>query len=449
MIYKSFFLGIIIRLIIFAILAAGLGHLAFQKHWLLFGVTSIFFLITGITVLYYINAVNREITFFFDAIRNEDTTLSFRENVKNKSLRRLHQSMNKVKKHISEIKIHNENNERFFREMLKGSASGLMAIDSSGYVELINDSALRLIGMQYISHIHLLKQKNNKLYNILLNLKSGQTQTIKVLNKSELNLLSIKASVFIFEDKKYKLFNINDIKSQLEESEMDTWQKMIRVLTHEIMNSVAPITSLSNSLKRFLTQNGTPKLSEDISMKDVTGTLRGLDVIEERSQGLMDFINDYRKLTRLPQPIFKEVEIDAWLMKNCLLIQNRTEAENIKLEVKKNHTNSTFIGDEKLLSQVLINLLYNSMDALEGCDNKKIVLKVHDNPEGNLIISVTDNGKGINQEEFDQIFLPFFTTKKDGSGIGLSLSRQIMRMHKGNINARSVPGKQTSFQLVF
>ena len=283
----------------------------------------------------------------------------------------------------------------------------------------------------------------------MLNLEPGHTQTIKVLNRGELYLLSVKASVFLFEDKKYKLFNINDIKSQLEEGEMDTWQKMIRVLTHEIMNSVAPITSLGNSLKRFLMEQGAPKLSADISMQDVTRILHGLDVIEERGHGLMDFINDYRKLTKLPKPVFKKVEVEGWLKKNCLLVQNRVEEEKIDLEVVKNHTNREFIGDEKLLSQVLINLLNNAMDALKNRDNKKIILKISDNPEGNLIISVTDNGKGISGEEFDQIFLPFYTTKEDGSGIGLSLSRQIMRMHKGNVNARSVPGKQTTFQLVF
>jgi len=449
MIYKSYFLGVIIRLLVFASLAMGLSYCFVKEFWALLGIIAFFFLISGMNIIYYLNGVNRELTFFFDAIRNEDTTLQFKENIKNRSLQRLHQSMNKVKQHISDIKIHNENNERFFRELLKGSASGLMAVDSSGYVELINDSALRLLGFQYISHIHLIKQKDNKLYHVLLNLEPGRTQTIKVLNRGELYLLSIKASVFRFEDKKYKLFNINDIKSQLEEGEMDTWQKMIRVLTHEIMNSVAPITSLSNSLKRFLIKDGIPKLSEDISMKDVTGTLHGLDVIEERSQGLMDFIHDYRKLTKLPKPVFKPVKVDSWLKKTCLLIQNRVEEENINLEVNKNHTTREFIGDEKLLSQVLINLLYNAMDALKDRDNKKIILKISDNPEGNLIISVTDNGKGISGEEFDQIFLPFYTTKEDGSGIGLSLSRQIMRMHKGNINARSVPGKQTTFQLVF
>jgi signal transduction histidine kinase len=270
-----------------------------------------------------------------------------------------------------------------------------------------------------------------------------------LINRTDLRLLSLKASVFLFENIKYKLFSINDIKSQLEESEMETWQKMIRVLTHEIMNSVAPITSLSNSLKRFLIKDGSPKLSDDITMQDVTGTLHGLDVIEERGQGLMDFINDYRKLTKLPKPVFKKVDIEPWLKKNCLLVQNRVEEENIDLEMIKNHTNREFIGDERLLSQVLINLLYNAIDALENRHNKRIVLKINDNPEGNLIISVTDNGKGINQEAFDKIFLPFYTTKNDGSGIGLSLSRQIMRMHKGNINASSVPGKQTRFQLVF
>jgi two-component system, NtrC family, nitrogen regulation sensor histidine kinase NtrY len=449
MIYKSYFMGVVVRLIIFALLATGLGYCFVEQYWVLLGLIAFFFLISGMNIIYYLNSVNRELAFFFDAIRNEDTTLQFKENTSNKSLRRLHQSMNKVKKHISDIKIYNENNERFFRELLKGSASGLMAVDSSGYIELVNDSALRLLGLQYISHIQLLKQKDEKLYHVLLNLKPGETQTIKILDRSKLRLLSIRASVFLFEDKKFKLFNINDIKSQMEESEMDTWQKMIRVLTHEIMNSVAPITSLGNSLKRFLIDAGSPKLSEDISMHDITGILHGLDVIEERGKGLMDFIYDYRKLAKLPKPVFKAVEIEPWLKKNCLLIQNRIDEENINLEIIRNNNNHEFIGDEKLLSQVLINLLYNAVDALKNCDNKKIVLKIKDNPDGNMIFSVIDNGKGIPQEDFDKIFLPFYTTKKDGSGIGLSLSRQIMRMHKGTIDAHSIPGKQTTFRLAF
>lgn len=449
MIYKSFYRGIIVRLIIFAFLSGGGTYCFFQQHWVTFGLTAFFLFFSGVNIVYYMDAINRELTFFFDAIRNEDTTLQFRENVDNRSLRRLHQSMNKVKKHISDIKIRNENNERFFKELLQSSASGLMAVDSSGYVELINEAALRLIGLQYISHIRLLAQKNKTLYHALLDLAPGQTKTIKSLDRSELRLLSLKVSVLRFGNNKYRLFSINDIKSQMEESEMDTWQKLIRVLTHEIMNSLAPVISLSNSLKRFLTKNEYPKSSGDISERDVGNILHGLDVIEEKGKGLMDFMDDYRRLTKLPKPVFKPVEMDRWLEKNCLLIQNRIKEENISLEVIRDSSNPEFIGDENLLSQVLINIIYNAMDALRDRDNKKIILKITDNPRGNLIISIIDNGKGISQEDLDKIFLPFYTTKKDGSGIGLSLSRQIMRLHKGSINARSVPGQQTTFRLAF
>ena len=449
MIYKAFYRGIILRLSIFSILAAALGYLFHQHYWFFFGITVPFLILSGGNIIYFMNSINRELTFFFDAIRNDDTTLRFKENIQNKSLRQLHQSMNRVKKHISDIKIQNENNERFFRELLQGSASGLMAVDSSGYVELVNEAALKMIGFQYISHIRLLEQKNQVLYNTLVNLLPGQTKTVKFLNRSELTLLSIKVSILRFADNKYRIFSINDIKSQMEESEIDTWQKLIRVLTHEIMNSVAPVTSLSNSLKRFLMTNGQPKNCGEVSEQDVSKTLQGLDVIEERGHGLMHFIDDYRKLTKIPQPAFKQVNINEWLKKICLLVHNRIEEENINLEVNQQNTNPEFIGDEKLLSQVLINMIYNSIDALKERENKKILLKISDNPNGNLIINVIDNGKGILQEDLDKIFLPFYTTKQDGSGIGLSLSRQIMNLHKGSISVKSVPGQQTMIRLAF
>ncbi|MEF8845950.1 MAG: ATP-binding protein [Bacteroidales bacterium] len=449
MIYKAFYRGIIIRLSVFAILAVSLGYFASQQYWILFGIACLFVLLSGGNLIYYINAINRELTLFFDAIHNEDTSVIMNEGMNNRSLRELHQSMNRVKNHISDIKIQNEKNEKFFKELLQNSASGLMAVDSSGYVELVNDSALRLIGLQYISHIRLLEQKNKALYNAFLELKPGQTKTIKSLDRAELKLLSLKVSVLRFDNKKYRLFSINDIKSQMEESEIDTWQKLIRVLTHEIMNSVAPLTSLSNSLKRFLTENGDPKPAGEVSQRDVSGTLQGLDTIEERGKGLMHFVDDYRTLTKVPKPVFKPVDLNEWLNKNCLLIQPQINEEGIDLEVVRKNKNPEFIGDEKLLSQVLINILNNAIDALKGRNDKKITIKITDNPRGNLIISIIDNGKGIKQEDLEKIFLPFYTTKEEGSGIGLSLSRQIMRMHKGSIDIRSVPDRKTVVKLAF
>jgi two-component system, NtrC family, nitrogen regulation sensor histidine kinase NtrY len=449
MIYKAFYRGIIIRLSVFAILAVSLGYFASQQYWILFGIACLLVLLSGGNLIYYINAINRELTLFFDAMHNEDTSVIMNEGMDNRSLRELHQSMNKVKEHISDIKIQNEKNEKFFKELLQNSASGLMAVDSSGYVEMVNDSALRLIGLQYISHIRLLEQKNKALYNAFLELKPGQTKTIKSLDRAELKLLSLKVSMLRFDNKKYRLFSINDIKSQMEESEIDTWQKLIRVLTHEIMNSVAPLTSLSNSLKRFLTENGDPKSAGEVSQRDVAGTLEGLKTIEERGKGLMHFVDDYRTLTKVPKPVFTTVDVNEWLSKNCLLIQPQINEEGIDLEVVRKNKNPEFIGDEKLLSQVLINILNNAIDALKGRNDKKITIKITDNPRGNLIISIIDNGKGIKQEDLEKIFLPFYTTKEEGSGIGLSLSRQIMRMHKGSIDIRSVPDRKTVVKLAF
>ncbi len=447
--YKTFHLAIVARLLIFTILAGSAVYFYTAQQWALMGSLIFFLFISGGNILYFMDSVNRELTFFFDAIRNEDTTLRFKEDVRNKSLRELHKSMNKVNRLISEIKVQNEHNEKFFCELLKHSATGLMAVDTQGYIEVANDSALRLMGLPHVAHIRLLQQKNESLYQTLLNILPGQTHTIKLLDGAELRLISVKVAVLLFGQKKYRVYSLHDIKTEMEENQLDTWQKLIRVLTHEIMNSVAPITSLSNTLTRFFKDNGKDKAPSEITETDISNTLQGLSVIEERGRGMMHFVDDYRALTKIPKPVFEKTGINEWLDSNCLLLKNRLDEENIHLEIIKENKQKSFIGDKKLLSQVLINLVNNAMDAVQENQEKTIRIKIIDNPMGNHIIHVIDNGKGIRANDLEKIFIPFFTTKESGSGIGLSLSQQIMRLHKGSISVQSIPGKQTVFSLKF
>ena len=449
MIYRAYFTGVVIRLIIQTALAVLVGYLLSDELWFLMAIAGLGTLLFGIHLIYYMNAINRELRFYFDAIRNGDTNLQMKEQVKTRSLKELHRSMNRVKEHIATIKRQNESKERFFNELLRGSASGLMAIDASGYVELANDSALQMLGLPVITHIKLLQQHNGELYKLIVSLPPGESKTLKMAIHGGIKQLAFKASVFKYDEKNYKLFSINDIKAQLEESEMVTWQKMIRVLTHEIMNSVAPITSLGNSLKRFLILNGDSKLPEQITSGDIGGMLQGLEVIEERGQGLLDFVDDYRTLTKLPKPRFAKVDTTKWIQKIGLLVAPRLEAEHIHFRTESSYTHKSFSGDEKLLSQVLINLIYNAIEAMQETQNKQLTLKVTDYEGGSLSIGVTDNGKGITADCLDQVFLPFYTTKREGSGIGLSLSKQIMHMHKGTLEVYSVPHEQTTFQMRF
>jgi two-component system nitrogen regulation sensor histidine kinase NtrY len=449
MIYRSFNLTLVFRLVVFGTLTASLGILILEKNWLFSVPLLILVAIAMIDLLYFMNGINRKVAFFFDAVTNEDTTLHYSESVRTKSLLDLHTSLNQLNKHISEIKIKNEHNERFFSEMLKYSATGLIAVDENGYIEQINDTALEIIGFPHIEHMDLLKQKNSELYGQMLRITPGEGRTIKLLVGTELRSLSVKVSFLNFGVSHYRLYSIFDIRAELEENELDSWHKLIRVMTHEIMNSIAPITSLSNTLSRIFTRDDKPLPVSEVTEKHIVNIIHGLEVIENTGKGLMHFVEDYRKLTRIPKPVFKPMQISQWLNAIYLLLKNRFDEEKIELKIITKGSPEELIGDEKLLTQVMINILNNAADALKNTRGKKIVIAVSGGSTGKTKISVTDNGMGIAPEEIEKIFIPFYTTKENGSGIGLDLSRKIMRLHKGTITVFSEPGKQSTFTLIF
>jgi two-component system, NtrC family, nitrogen regulation sensor histidine kinase NtrY len=449
MIYRSFNLTLVIRLVVFGALTAGLGILIRDQNWLFALPLMILAISAMIELVYFMNGINRKVAFFFDAVTNEDTTLHYSEAIRTKSLLALHTSLNRLNRHITEIKIKNEHNERFFREMLKYSATGLIAVDESGYIEQINDSALDIIGFQHIEHMELLKQKNRELYDEMMLITPGDGRTIKLLVGAELRSLSVKVSLLNFGDSRLRLYSIFDIRAELEENELDSWHKLIRVMTHEIMNSIAPITSLSNTLSRIFTRDNKPLPVAEVTEKHIVNIIHGLEVIENTGKGLMDFVEDYRKLTKIPKPVFKAIQISHWLKAIYLLLKNRFEDEKIDVKIITKGSPEELIGDEKLLTQVMINILNNAADALKNTKAKKIVVAASGGSAGKTKISVTDNGTGIAPEEIEKIFIPFYTTKENGSGIGLDLSRKIMRLHKGTITVFSQPGKQTTFTLIF
>jgi two-component system nitrogen regulation sensor histidine kinase NtrY len=449
MIYRSFNLTLVFRLIVFGLFTSILGILITDKNWLFAVPLMILIAIILIDLVYFMNGINRKVAFFFDAVTNEDTTLHFSESIRTKSLLALHTSMNRLNRHISEIKIKSENNERFFREMLKYSATGLIAVDEGGYVEQINDSALDIIGFSHIEHMDLLKQKNSDLYEQMMIITPGEGRTVKLLVGNELRSLSVKVSLLNFGNNRFRLYSIFDIRAELEENELDSWHKLIRVMTHEIMNSIAPITSLSNTLSRIFNRDNGPLPVAEVTENHIVNVIHGLEVIENTGKGLMHFVEDYRKLTKIPKPVFITIRISQWLNAIYLLMKNRFDEEKIDFKIMAKETSDELIGDEKLLTQVMINILNNAADAVKNVKGKKIAIAVSGGLTGRTKISITDNGIGIAAEEIEKIFIPFYTTKENGSGIGLDLSRKIMRLHKGTITVFSQPEKQTTFTLIF
>lgn len=439
---------LLLRLLLIVLLTAGAAISGYLGVWLIAAPTLFLLLLLLGDTLRGANALNHKVAFFFDAIRNEDNTLLFPEHSSDKSLQHLHKSLNRVNRMISEIRVKNEHNQRFFLEFMKHAASGFIVVDEKGYIDIINNKALRLCGMGYLSHIQRLRQRNPVLYDAMMAAVPDQAYTLRWLKGHEMMQVSLKVVALSFREKSYRIYSLYDIRLEMEENELESWHKLIRILTHEIMNSIAPITSLSKTLRKFYIKDGYEISAEHLTQKEINNTLQGLAVIEERGEGLMRFVDSYRRLTKLPKPNFKPVNIQEWLQTIQWLARKRMEDDQIELAVVQGQAENIFLADEQLLTQVVINLLNNAADALVQVKEKRISLTVSDTEEGRIRITVKDNGQGFRSEEIENIFIPFYTTKENGSGIGLSLSRQIMRLHKGSIAAWSEPEKETVFELL-
>lgn len=397
----------------------------------------------------YLNSTNRKISYFLESVQNEDSMLSFPTNITDKPIREIYQGLNKVNKQIQQLKIEGRQQEQYFQTLLEHVATGIVTFNPKGFVLHANSAAKKMLGVDVLTHINQLERVNHNLFQAIRNITPFEQKLVSVTTERGINQLSIKSTSFKAKDNELILLSIQDIRNELDEKELDSWMKLIRVLMHEIMNSIAPITSLSESLCQFFTIDGRPALPEEITETTITSTLRGLSVIKEQGNGLMLFVESYRKLTRLPKPDKKIFRIEDLITRIKVLYTSLENSEIIKLAATISPPDMEIFADENLISQVLINLTKNALQANEKNPGGKIQIIAGFNSEHRPEIRVADNGPGIPDEILEQIFVPFFTTRDNGSGIGLSLSRQIMRLHGGSLQVRSVANKETVFSLIF
>jgi signal transduction histidine kinase len=302
----------------------------------------------------------------------------------------------------------------------------------------MNDKAFEYAGIPSFTPLHMIPLRNPDLLTVLAKYNPGEAHTYKRFTvDSQINLL-IRTKEIRYGGKVSRLISLQDIRQELDEKELDSWQKLIRVLTHEIMNSIAPIVSLTGTLQKFFIENGNPVHPDKIDEETIDNVIQGLDTIGERGNGLVNFVNSYRKLTRIPKPEFEPFRVREWLDHIGLLLHERMEQQQIHLEIKIDEKIREIIGDKKLLTHVMINILNNAMEALDDLpENRKIKVSVDISKQSRIMIRIANNGPPIPEETLEKIFIPFFTTKEQGSGIGLSLSRQILRLHRGYIHAES------------
>ena len=413
------------------------------------GVTAVLIIILLVELFFFIDRSNRDLYNMLLSLKQKDFSQSVATRFSEKSFRELEEIFNEIRNVYRDASIEREVHYQYLQFIINHINVTLICFRADGAISVFNPAARKMLGVTAPDHISIIKKINEDLYELILKLSSGQNEMIKVILKGELMQLSVYASEFKLQEVPHKLVSIQDIKEELETQELESWQKLIRVLTHEIMNSVTPISSLSSALNEMLIEEGGErKPVTQIPADDLDDMYKSLQTIEDRSKGLLKFVSHYKDLTRLPHPVFMNIKLEELFDHISNLMKKDMDKQNITFEVHSEGPELSIYADKDMILQVLINLLANARDALERKKNKKIKLAGFRIGE-KIFIQVSDNGPGIDQESIDKVFIPFFTTKKKGSGIGLSLARQIMRLHKGSIYFNTEEGKGTTFTLEF
>ncbi len=449
MILKKFYWAIIIRVVLLA-LTGFLFACSFLNPNNLFTilVTASLFIVQTIFLIVYINRINSDLERFLFALQNEDSTVSYTLSSKKGIYRNLKVILDEINRSISKVKIEKENQFQYLQYVIEHVNVGLIAFNSEGKISLLNQAARNIFNSAVIRNISELNRFHPGIQNTLISLKPSEQRLVMVPSGNNILQLALRKSQFKLAGEMTNLVSFQNIQTELDHKELESWQKLIRVLRHEIMNTVSPITSLTTTLTRIFTKRKRPKKLEEITANNITDTLSGLEIISKRSQGILDFVEQYKKLTQLPKPDFKTIKLCHILEDITVLLQNDLDKSGIRISVHCSEDLQIF-ADRKLIEQVLINLIKNSTEALKDSKHPKILLKAFNDREGRTTIQVADNGIGIPDDIRENIFVPFYSTKENGTGIGLSLVRQIILLHKGNIMVQSVPGKETVFSLVF
>jgi len=450
MISRNLYINLLIRVLLIVILSFLLGYLISSGKSFQISLITLFALtIMVISLIAFLNVTNRKIRYFFDSVRNDDSNLTFPLEEKNTTVREIYKSMNRINEQIQKLKIENRNQEQYFRILIEHLAIGIITYNRNGFILHSNSLAKKLLQTEVLTHINQIRRINEKLFQKISSIKPSERRLVPIQTERGEIQLSLKATSFRTNNDELVILSIQDIKSELDEKEVESWMKLIRILMHEIMNSITPITSLSESLSQIYSDEGEPVKPEKISPKVITTTLQGLNVIKDQGKGLMAFVESYRKLTRIPEPDKQLFKISELFERLRILYDSQERSDRVELSFSLKDADLEIFADQNLISQVLINLVKNALEAVANVPGGKIIVSADAGSDLHPEICVTDNGPGIPAENLDEIFVPFFTTRQSGSGIGLSISRQIMRVHGGNLKVMSVPGKETIFCLSF
>lgn len=404
-----------------------------------------------VSLVHYVEKTNRDLTRFLASIKYSDFSQAFSSGQRGSSFEGLNAAFANVISEFQKARSEKETQYRYLQTLVQHIGLAILSFDQTGKVDLINNAAKRLLRVTHLRNINSLKSFSSPLVETLISSRPGEKALVKI-DQGDVSLtLAVYPTEFRIPGRTTTLVSMQDIENELAEQEMAAWQKLIRVLTHEIMNSVTPIASLASTVGD-LVKRSEESMTEDsaqISVETRDDIREAAFTIQKRSKGLLHFIDAYRNLTKIPKPNFEIFPVAELLERVAQLFKNQLDESDINLSITVDPKSLELTADPQLTEQVLINLILNAIEVSEGRSNGTIELSSRLDERGRVLISVADNGPGISEEVKERIFTPFFTTKRGGSGIGLSLSRQIMRLHKGSIAFKSTPGETTTFTLRF
>jgi nitrogen fixation/metabolism regulation signal transduction histidine kinase len=396
----------------------------------------------------FVQKTNRALAQFFLSIRHGDLSMTFHQASAGYTFHALEESMLQVLEAYRQVKIEKEAQYQFLQLLVGQLPIGILSLEGQELV-LINQTAAGLLHTAGTREWKKIQAQHPVFIQELENLGDHGRKLITLENEAGTVHLAVEVTTSHILGKPHRLITLQDIRTEIEQKEIEAWHKLIRILTHEIMNSVTPIASLTETMQAMLTStNGIPRDHSHLSPENMDDIRYSFNTIHKRSEGLLSFVDKYRTLSRVPRPVLAQVNVQSFIHHMATLLTPDLLRQNIEFITQIDDRTSSISCDAALIEQVIINLVTNSTHALQERPAKKIMLLAY-STDRHTILEVTDNGKGIPEKELNDIFIPFFSTKKEGTGIGLSLSKQIMSLHEGSIRVQSMPGQKTSFYLYF
>ncbi|HMV10047.1 MAG TPA: ATP-binding protein [Cyclobacteriaceae bacterium] len=397
-----------------------------------------------------IESSNYDMASFLDSIKFDDLSSTFKTDSKDPSIQRLHNEMNEALVKLRYSRQERDSEYLFYKNIVMHVGIGLIIFkEDTGKIEIFNSAARKLLKVNRAETVNDLKEVSETLVNVFTRLRTGGRELLRLKVGEDFIQLSVYAIELTLRGENLKLISLQNIQSELEEKEMEAWQNLVRVLTHEIMNSVTPISSLAGIVEDEIRIHLRDDAEKPLQKEQLADIHLSLQTISKRSEGLIHFVKEFRSLTHIPKPKPENIRVAQLFDEVAMLHKSDLSEKNIKLECKVDPSDLTISADKTMIEQVVINLFKNAIQAFDDGEEKLITLRAYYNEKMRPVISVKDNGTGIDPEALEKIFIPFFTTKKSGSGIGLSLSRQIMRQHQGTLTVKSTVGKGTEFLMRF